>query len=103
MCAACAMLSSLRNSISGAARSRSGRRAGHRRCPAEYEPLSALRRRLERPRDFFRAVALDTVAHLDVVEVLDADTALEPFADLANVVLEPAQRGDGALEDLDRV
>src|SRR3954464_11223997 len=64
---------------------------------------SLLRSRLERPRHFLGAVVLDAVADLDVVEVLDADTALEAFADLAHVVLEPAQRVDRALEDFHAV
>ena len=56
---------------------------------------------LERPRDFFLAVALDHVADLDVVEVLDADAALVAFLHFLHVVLEAAQRRDGARVDLD--
>src|SRR6476646_5480858 len=40
---------------------------------------SRLWRGAERTRELFLAVALDHVADLDVVEVLDADTALEAF------------------------
>ncbi len=57
----------------------------------------------KRARDLFLAVALDDVADLDVVEVLDADTALEAFADFLHVVLEATQRADGAVVDLDAV
>src|SRR3954469_22445224 len=35
---------------------------------------------------------LDGIADLDVVERPEPDTALEPFADLGGVVLEPPQR-----------
>ena len=72
-------------------------------CPAPAVPRSALRSRFERPRDFLGAIALDDVADLDVVEVLDADTALEPFAHFAHVVLEAAQRRDRAVVHLDAV
>src|SRR5262245_21688996 len=64
---------------------------------------SRRRRRVERARHFFRAVALDDVADLDVVEVLDADTALESFADFARVVLEAFERRDRAVEHFDAV
>src|SRR5512146_1267010 len=60
-------------------------------------------RGLERPRYLFGAVALDHIADLDVVEVLHADTALEALADLPHVVLEPLERRDGAIENLDSV
>ena len=49
------------------------------------------------------AIALDDVADLDVVEVLDADTALEPFAHFAHVVLEALERRERAVEHLDAV
>src|ERR1700712_1925208 len=61
-------------------------------------PPSGGGRRGQRPRDLLRAIALDHVADLDVVEVLDADTALEAFAHFLDVVLEAAQRPDGAVE-----
>src|SRR5437763_7532482 len=61
------------------------------------------RRRHEGARDFLDPIGLDQVAHLDVVEVLDPDPALEPLADLAHVVLEALERGDGALVHLDPV
>src|SRR5262249_54004008 len=56
----------------------------------------ALRRRLERPLDLFHAERLDPVTDLQVVEVLDADAALEPFADLAHVVLEALEARERA-------
>src|SRR4249920_2642572 len=51
----------------------------------------------EGARDLLDAVRFDQVAHLDVVEVLDADAALEPLADLAHVVLEALQRRQRAV------
>src|SRR5215212_4848434 len=57
-------------------------------------------RRVEGARDLLGAVALDQVADLDVVEVLDADAALEALADLAHVVLEAPQRRDRAVVHL---
>src|SRR5688500_4943963 len=68
-------------------------------CRSSPAPFAAL----ERPRHFLGAVALDHVAHLHVVEVLDADAALEAFADLAHVLLEAAERPDDAVEDLHAV
>src|SRR5215207_4042343 len=59
--------------------------------------------RLERSRDLLLAIALDDVAHLDVVEVLDADTALETFAHFLHIVLEAAQRADGTFVNLGTV
>src|SRR5690606_13493499 len=50
-----------------------------------------------------RLVRLDHVTDLDVVEVLDADTALEPILDLVDVVLEATQRRDGTREHFDAV
>src|SRR5205085_1788949 len=47
--------------------------------------------RLECARYLFLAVALDHVADFDVVEILDADAALETFAHFLRVVLEPAE------------
>src|SRR5512132_2810070 len=47
--------------------------------------------------DLSDLVRLDDVAFLDVVEVLDPDTALEPLAHLADVVLEAAERADPAV------
>src|SRR5690606_15671491 len=44
-------------------------------------------------------VGLDDVAFLHVLVVLQADTALEAGAHFADVVLEAAQAGDGALVD----
>src|SRR5687768_4453902 len=55
----------------------------------------------ERSGHLFRAVTLDDVVDLDVVEVLDTDTALEAFLHLAHVVLEPLERRDDALVHLD--
>src|SRR3954466_16073905 len=56
--------------------------------------------RLEGARDLLGAIALDDVADLEVVEVLDADAALEPFAHLAHVFLEATERRDRAVVDL---
>src|SRR4051812_20176466 len=82
-------------------------RRRHSPLTIHHSPFTTLRsslgRGLERPRHFFGAVVLDAVADLDVVEVLDADAALEAFADLAHVVLEATQRVDRPLEDLDPV
>ena len=39
-------------------------------------------------------VGLDDVLDLDVVEVAEVDTALEPLTDLGDVVLEATQPGD---------
>src|SRR6516225_9061577 len=46
---------------------------------------------------------LEDVAFLDVAEPLQPDAALEPFGDLADVFLEPAQRRDNALVHDDAV
>src|SRR4030095_409096 len=53
--------------------------------------------------DLSDLVRLDDVAFLDVVEVLDPDTALEPLAHLADVVLEAAERADPAVVRNDAV
>ena len=56
---------------------RRGRAAGSpAMCRVSYDAWSAS---VERARHFLGAVALDDVADLDVVEVLDADTALVAF------------------------
>ena len=57
----------------------------------------------QRSGDFLGAVALDDVADLDVVEVLDGDTALVALLHFADVVLEAAERADGAVVHLDAV
>src|SRR5512139_1689445 len=49
------------------------------------------------------AERLDHVADLEIIVVLEAYAALEAGLDFADVVLEPAQRADAALEDLDAV
>src|SRR5712664_4915989 len=49
--------------------------------------------------DRFQLVRLDDVAFLEVVEVLDADAALEALVDFLHVVLEAPERGDLAGED----
>ena len=46
-------------------------------------PGGAFRRRLERPLDLVHPERLDPVTDLQVVEVLDADAALESLPDLA--------------------
>src|SRR5690606_15043873 len=50
-------------------------------------------------RDLDQLVGLDHVAFLHVVVVLQVDAALEAGTDLAYVVLEAPQAGDGALVD----
>src|SRR5215471_12567037 len=66
-------------------------------------PRRASRRaaRVERASHFLDAVRLDQVADLHVVEVLDADTALEPLAHLTGVVFEPLQRRQRPVIHLD--
>src|SRR6185437_2930283 len=59
--------------------------------------------RRKRARDLFLGVALDNVADLDVVEVLDADTALEALAHFTHIILEAAQRADDAVVHLDTI
>src|SRR5689334_21758242 len=49
--------------------------------------------------DFAFLVCLDDVALLEVLVVLDADTALEAVADLAHVFFEATQRRDLTLPD----
>src|SRR5205814_5445221 len=49
--------------------------------------------------DLPNLVGLDEVAFLAVVVALEVDAALEAFADLAHVVLEPLQRVDRRLVD----
>src|SRR5690349_829655 len=56
--------------------------------------------RLERARHLLGAIALDDVADLEVVEVLDADAALESFAHLTHVLLEATERRNGAVVNL---
>src|SRR5690606_12199471 len=58
-----------------------------------------LRRSRSHPLDLALLVGLDDVAFLEVLEVRQTDTALEPGADLGGVVLEPPQRLDRALPD----
>src|SRR4051794_14136350 len=50
-------------------------------------------------RDLALFEGLDDVAILEVLEVGEADAALEALVDLTDVVLEPPQRGDGTLPD----
>ena len=54
---------------------------------------------LLRALDLFHLVALDGVAHLQVLELLDADAALVALLHGLHVVLEAAQRRHVALED----
>jgi len=51
-------------------------------------------RRLEGARHFLDLVRLEEISDLDIVEVLDADTAFETFLDLADVLLEPLEAGE---------
>src|SRR5690606_18666732 len=53
--------------------------------------------------DRFDAVALDLVAHLDIVVAGHIEPALEALADLADILLEPLQAAQFALVDLDPV
>src|SRR5664279_746038 len=55
---------------------------------------------LQRARDLLRAITLDAVADLQVVEVLDPDAALEALADLLRIVLEAAQGADDPIVHL---
>src|SRR5437764_9208054 len=73
--------------------------------PRDAAPTSCPRRSRggQRARDLLNAIRLDQVAHLQVVEVLDADAALEPLAHFAHVVLEALERGQGAVVHLDTV
>src|SRR5688572_8174230 len=50
---------------------------------------------LERPLDLFDAERLDSVAHLEIVEVLHPDPALQSLAHFLHVVLEALEAGDG--------
>src|SRR5207244_4107289 len=52
---------------------------------------------LRGPGDLATLEGLDLVAVLDVVVVLDQHAALEPRRDLAHVLLEALERGDGPL------
>src|SRR5688500_3488249 len=76
-------------------------------APARRSDLRVLRRsarrRSQRARDLLLPVALEHIPNLQIVEVLDPDAALEPFAHFLDVVLEAAQRGDVAVVDLDGV
>src|SRR5258708_34012290 len=53
--------------------------------------------------DLFDHVALDLIADLDVVEILQTDTALKAFAYFRGVVLESPQRRNVAFPDYHRV
>src|SRR5687767_2244219 len=74
---------------------------------ATRSDLRVLRRRARRRRQGARnlllPVALEHIPNLQIFEVLDANTALESFADFLHVVLEPAQRRDVAVVDLDGI
>src|SRR5689334_15977500 len=59
--------------------------------------------RRERTSYLFLSIALDHVADLEIIEVLDTDTALESFANFANVVLEASERADDTVVDLDAI
>src|SRR3954469_7454555 len=58
-------------------------------------PGGARSRRSKRPLDLFHSERLDPVADLEVVEVLNTNTALETFAPLADVILEALEAGQG--------
>src|SRR5260370_15256788 len=53
--------------------------------------------------DFFDLVALENVFLLEVVVVLQTDTALKALGHVANVVLESLEAGDLAIEHHNRV
>src|SRR5262245_20401951 len=78
-------------------------------CPSSPRIWSATRSgrepcdNLRRYGDAFLDERLDDVADLDVVVLLEADAALEPGLDLADVVLEATQRADLAFVDDDVV
>src|SRR6266850_240985 len=57
----------------------------------------------EEPGDLLDAIGLDEVADLDVVEILDADAALEALAHFAYVFFEPLERRERAVVHLDAV
>src|SRR4051812_6838542 len=59
--------------------------------------------RLEGARHLFSAIALDDITDLEIVEVLDADAALETLANFTHILLEATERRDGAVVDLDPV
>src|SRR5690606_21278665 len=63
-------------------------------APPPTKPPSDQQRPGSVARLLLHLVRLDDVADLDVVVVTEADTALESFADLGDVILDPAQRRD---------
>src|SRR4051812_22729766 len=50
----------------------------------------------KRPLDLFHPERLDAITDLEIIEVLDTDSALETLADLADVILEAFETGQGA-------
>src|SRR3954452_19375092 len=60
--------------------------------------LSPIAYRLTRG-DLFDVIELELVALLEVVEAVEAEAALVAGRDLARIVLEALQRGDGAIVD----
>src|SRR5438270_677019 len=86
-----------RGSLSGAATA-SARTCRMARSTRRMRSLpivpSPARRSGELSLDLARRVDLEHVAFLDVLEVVEHDPALEPGADLADVVVEPAEAGD---------
>src|SRR2546430_10034473 len=75
---------------------------GHHPHHHGSRPLAAIPP-VERAGDLLDAIRFDQVADLDVVEVLDADAALEALPHLAHVVLEALEGGDRALVHLHAV
>src|SRR5438445_4469617 len=75
---------------------------GHHPHHHGSRPLAAIPP-VERAGDLLDAIRFDQVADLDVVEVLDADAALEALPHLAHVVLEALEGRDGALVHLHAV
>ena len=54
---------------------------------------------LQFPFDLLLHIRLDHIPHVDVVETLDADAALEPGGHLLRIILEPPQGGDPPVID----
>src|ERR1700681_460582 len=50
--------------------------------------------------DTFAREHLHRVAFEEIIPTVEGDAALEPFAHLVHVILEPSERGDGAFPDL---
>src|ERR1700693_5574300 len=69
------------------------------RCSSTVPTATRAADTLEAPSDFLGRIGLDNVAGLDALDPLDPDAALEPLQDLADVVLEALEGGDGVLAE----